>query len=80
MNIWFLSMSLNIKCSYNLTFHETGQRRIIPLICEFIEFIIKSHCNLFLKYMHDVSYLFVVIKHIPCLLVHKTKLKLINLI
>lgn len=58
MNIWFLSMSLNIKCSYNLTFHETGQRRIIPLICEFIEFIIKSHCNLFLKYMHDVSYLF----------------------
>lgn len=58
MNIWFFSMSLNIKCSYNLTFHETGQRRIIPLVCEFIEFIIKSHCNLFLKYMHDVSYLF----------------------
>lgn len=42
MDIWFLSMLLNIKCFYNLTFHETGQRRIIPLICEFIEFIIIS--------------------------------------
>lgn len=78
MNIWFFSMSLNIKCSYYLTFHETGQRRIIPLICEFIEFNIKSHCNLFLKYMHDVSYLFCNYKTHP--LSTKTKLKLINLI
>lgn len=78
MNIWVFSMSLNIKCSYNLTFHETGQRRIIPLICEFIEFNIKSHCNLFLKYMHDVSYLFCSYKTHS--LSTKTKLKLINLI